>query len=398
MTAIRTLVVAATTLEGDLLRLSLGAQPGLDVVETVDTLDAVLEHGQNCDVIVLHADFPHGDIVEIVRRLRAELPAARVVISRAPNQPQEIVPFLEAGATGYVRAGDSLAQLVRVIRTVHEGAALVDPEVARHLIENFTIISRQLTSAATGNGDGGPSDFGLTERQTEVLKLVARGMSNQEIADQLYIEIGTVKNHVHNILKALDVSDREQAADWFQRFAATTAASAGNPESSDDGAGNDTALFSGLRAALDALARRFGWPVGHVWVLDPDSSLMKPSRVWALDDPAERRPFIEITEAREFAPEDGIIGQIHATREPLWSAAIVDERAFQRAEAAAAAGLSAGLFIPLIVDEQVVGVMEFFSAEPSVPAPDAVIQGATDVTWRLLDLNRAANPTIRTPK
>lgn len=394
MAAIRTLVVAATTLEGDLLRLSLAAQPGLDVVETVDSLGAVLEHARDCDVIVLHANFPHGDIVEIVRQLRAELPSVRVVISRAPNQPREIVPFLEAGATGYVRAGESLEQLVRVIQTVHDGAALIDPEVARHLIENFTIISRQLAAAATGNDVGGLGDFGLTERQTEVLQLISRGMSNQEIADELYIEIGTVKNHVHNILKALDVNDREQAAEWFQRFAATAAAPAGVAEPSNDGAKVNSRRLAGLRSVLEALSRRFGWPVGHVWVLDPDSERMKPSRVWALDDPDLRRSFVEATEAREFAPEEGIIGQIHATREPLWSAAITDEGAFLRAEAAAAAGLRAGLFIPLIADDEFVGVMEFFSAEPSVPAPDAVIQGATDVTWRLLDLNRGTNSAV----
>lgn len=397
MATIRTLVVAATTLEGDLLRLGLAAQPGLAVIETVDSLDTVLDHARNCDVVVLHADFPPYNIVEILRLIRAELPSVRVVISRAPELPQEIVPYLEAGATGYVRVGDSLAQLVRVIRTVHDGAALVDPEVARHLIEHFTIISRQLATDAGTTEVSSLLDQGLTERQTEVLKLIARGMSNQEIANELFIELGTVKNHVHNILKTLNVSDREQAADWFQRHAAatTTMGRLSVPDEAEGSADNDSASLAGLRAVLDGLSQRFGWPVGHVWVLDPDVQAMKPSRVWTVDDPELRRPFIDATERREFAPHEGVIGQIYATREPLWSASITHKQGFLRAEAADAAGLQAGLFIPLIADAQFVGVMEFFSAERNVPEPDAVIEGATDMSWRLLELKRDPNTSMR---
>jgi DNA-binding NarL/FixJ family response regulator len=397
MAAIRTLVVAATTLEGDLLRLGLTAQPGLDVVETVESLDTVLDRARSCDVIVLHADFPPHDIVEIVRLIRAEIPEVRVVISRAPDLPQEIVPYLEAGATGYVRVGESLAQLVRVIRTVHDGAALVDPEVARHLIEHFTFISQQLASGSGTMQAPSLLDHGLTERQTDVLTLIARGMSNQEIANELYIELGTVKNHVHNILKTLDVADREQAADWFQHRAAmsSTAHRLEDPDVAEGSVDVDSPLLEGLLAALEDLSRRFGWPVGHVWVLDPDAQVMKPARIWTVDDHELRHPFVTATERREFAPQQGIIGQVHATREPLWSASITDNQGFLRAEAANEAGLRSGLFIPLIADDQLVGVMEFFSADSNIPEPDAVIEGATDMSWRLLELKRDPNTSMR---
>src|SRR5690606_11916411 len=116
-------------------------------------------------------------------------------------------------------------------------------------------------------------------------------------------------------------------------------------------------------------AQRFGWPVGHIWVSELRSEALRPSRVWAVDDPALRAPFIEATERHTLAMRDGIIGHIHTTGEPLVVTDLPHEEGFYRADVARQAGLKAGLFIPLFGDGQIIGILEFFSSEANVPEP-----------------------------
>jgi DNA-binding NarL/FixJ family response regulator len=119
--------------------------------------------------------------------------------------------YIEAGAAGYVLKEASVEDLVENIRAVADGQALVSPVIARTLMERVADLVRICDDL--GITVGGIAE--LTRRETEVLELIAQGKTNQEIADEMIIELGTVKNHVHNLLKKLNVSNRAEAARYF---------------------------------------------------------------------------------------------------------------------------------------------------------------------------------------
>jgi two-component system nitrate/nitrite response regulator NarL len=122
----------------------------------------------------------------------------------------QVLQYAQAGAAGYVLKDDSVEDLVRRIRAACDDKALVSPEVAAALMARLAQLAHRVPETeATGDGR---SD--LTPRELEVLRLISDGLSNQQIADHLVIEVGTVKNHVHSILQKLEVKSRQEAAEY----------------------------------------------------------------------------------------------------------------------------------------------------------------------------------------
>ncbi|MEU1013462.1 response regulator [Streptomyces sp. NPDC088810] len=157
------------------------------------------------DVVLMDVKMPGLDGIDALRRLRELDNPARVLIVTSFTEQRTVVPALRAGAAGYVYKDVDPDALAGAIRSVHAGHILLQPEVADALLSQ--------EEANTGQGRGSS----LTEREREVLGLIADGRSNREIARALVLSEKTVKTHVSNILMKLDLADRTQAALWAVR-------------------------------------------------------------------------------------------------------------------------------------------------------------------------------------
>lgn len=157
------------------------------------------------DVILMDIKMPGTDGIEALRRLRELANPARVLIVTSFTEQRTVVPALRAGAAGYVYKDIDPDALARAIRSVHAGHVLLQPEVA------VALLSQEDQSPPSGRSGS------LTDREREVLSLIADGRSNREIARALVLSEKTVKTHVSNILMKLDLADRTQAALWAVR-------------------------------------------------------------------------------------------------------------------------------------------------------------------------------------
>ncbi|MEU2309863.1 response regulator transcription factor [Streptomyces misionensis] len=189
------------------LRTFLEVQEDIVVVgEAADGAEGVERAGElSPDVILMDVRMPGTDGIDALRRLRELANPARVLIVTSFTEQRTVVPALRAGAAGYVYKDVDPDALAGAIRSVHAGHILLQPEVAGALLSQEEVNS--------GQGRGGS----LTEREREVLGLIADGRSNREIARALVLSEKTVKTHVSNILMKLDLADRTQAALWAVR-------------------------------------------------------------------------------------------------------------------------------------------------------------------------------------
>ena len=180
----------------------LGTQPDFEVVgEAADGDEVVRLAGSlDPDVILLDLEMPGTDGVEALEKLRDAGSRARTIVFTAYNTDERILGSLRAGARGYLLKGASRQEIFGAIRTVQAGGSLLEPAVTDRLLNRI-------------GGEGSvPENRRLTPRELEVLALVARGLKNAEIADQLYISERTVKFHVGSILTKLEAQNRTEAA------------------------------------------------------------------------------------------------------------------------------------------------------------------------------------------
>ncbi|MFF4184382.1 response regulator [Streptomyces sp. NPDC001691] len=193
------------------LRTFLEVQDDIEVVgEASDGAEGVARAQElKPDVVLMDVKMPGMDGIEALRKLRELANPARVLIVTSFTEQRTVVPALRAGASGYVYKDVDPDALAGAIRSVHAGHVLLQPEVAGALL------SQDDGQGGTGRGST------LTEREKEVLALIADGRSNREIARHLVLSEKTVKTHVSNILMKLDLADRTQAALWAVRNGVT---------------------------------------------------------------------------------------------------------------------------------------------------------------------------------
>ncbi len=166
-------------------------------------LDAVATH--HPDVVLMDIRMPRMDGVEATRRLHTQDPGIKVIILTTFDDETYVYEGLRAGALGYLLKDLSGDELARAIRTVMNGGALIEPSVARKVLAEFARLAPAQQSPRAGLAEP------LSERELDVLKLVATGMSNREIGAKLFIAEGTVKNYVTNVLQKIGARDRTQA-------------------------------------------------------------------------------------------------------------------------------------------------------------------------------------------
>jgi NarL family two-component system response regulator LiaR len=154
------------------------------------------------DVVLMDLVMPGLDGVEATRRLKDSSPRTQIIILTSFHEDEHIFPALQAGAISYLLKDVKAAELVEAIRRAACGEATLHPRIAERVIKEFRV----------GDPDRQRLFTELTEREMEVLKLIANGYSNHNIADHLVISIGTVKGHVSNILGKLHLADRTQVA------------------------------------------------------------------------------------------------------------------------------------------------------------------------------------------
>ncbi|MEJ2208714.1 MAG: response regulator transcription factor [Anaerolineae bacterium] len=205
---IRLLLVDEIQLTCNILATVLDAEPDITVVGCNTDGEAALARLTEADVVLVNMDLGPKRALQLLRAMKEAAPTAKVLMLGLTESEDQVLPYIQAGAFGYVLADESVDDLLTRIRTAYEDRALISPDIAAALISRLNELSRLALGSLAG--DNGTPD--LTPRELEILALIERGLTNQEIAHELVIEVGTVKNHVHNILQKLDVGSREDAA------------------------------------------------------------------------------------------------------------------------------------------------------------------------------------------
>ena len=188
------------------LRMVLTAEPDIEVVgEAADGGAAVGVVEQTApDVVLMDVRMPEVDGIEGARRVLAQSPEVRVVVLTTFDEDEYVEAALRAGVSGFLLKVAPPERLIEAVRTVAAGGGLLDPGVTRRVIESFAAAPPLRTRRAERLD-------ALTERERDVLRLIGRGLSNGEIAAELYLGETTVKTHVSNVLAKLGLRDRVQA-------------------------------------------------------------------------------------------------------------------------------------------------------------------------------------------
>jgi DNA-binding NarL/FixJ family response regulator len=185
-------------------RMLLSGEPDIEVVAEASNGREAIHQAARFDptVVLMDIRMPELDGLEATRRILAADNAARILILTTFDLDEYIYEALRAGASGFVLKDDPPEQLIAAIRTVAAGDALLSPTVTKRVIKQFTRVPRPEPPKELDE---------LTAREQEILRLISRGLSNVEIAHELYISDTTVKTHVTHILQKLNLRDRVQA-------------------------------------------------------------------------------------------------------------------------------------------------------------------------------------------
>lgn len=191
----------------------LDGEEGIEVVgEAENGADAIARAEATLpDVVLMDIRMPLLDGIEATRQIRKNLPGTKVLILTVSDDEEDMYQAIEAGASGYLLKEISVDQVAEAIHAVVQGQSLISPTMASKLLTEFTVLSRKAK-------DLDPStDPELTRREVQVLRLVAKGMTNRDVGEALCISENTVKNHVRNILEKLHLHSRVEAVMYAVR-------------------------------------------------------------------------------------------------------------------------------------------------------------------------------------
>ena len=181
----------------------LSTEPGIEVVgEGTNGREAVADMDKlKPDIVLMDLVMPVMDGIEAIRQIKSSHPSIQILVLTSFATDDKVFPAIKAGALGYLIKDTGPEDLVRAIQQVHQGQPTLHPSIAQKLLKELAHTSEQ-----------SPSPDSLTDREVEVLKLIARGLSNQEIAETLVVSVATVYTHVSKILDKLHLASRTQAA------------------------------------------------------------------------------------------------------------------------------------------------------------------------------------------
>jgi two-component system, NarL family, response regulator LiaR len=189
----------------DGLKMLLKLEPDIQVIGTVEDGEVAVEavKREKPDLVLMDLKMPGLNGVEATRQIRAKYPEVKVLVLTTYDDDEWVFDAIQAGASGYLLKDTPREELIKAIRGTIAGKTYIDPLIAGKVLEQVSSRQTQPASMITGK---------LTDREIEILSLIAKGLSNTDIADRLFLSEGTVRNHVSSILSKLNVSDRTQAA------------------------------------------------------------------------------------------------------------------------------------------------------------------------------------------
>jgi two-component system nitrate/nitrite response regulator NarL len=203
-------ILSELCLHGEGLAFVLDREPELCVVGHATDIGASIQEIRDLRPDVVLVDVTVDGGISAVRAIRQASPQSKLVALAVPEEADDIVEYAEVGIAGYVTRSASLETLIRTIGSVARGEVVCPEPLAATLVKR---VEELATERSTSNGHNSPSrDPKLTSREIELLHLIEQGLSNQEIAEQLFIALPTVKNHLHSIYTKLQVRRRSDAA------------------------------------------------------------------------------------------------------------------------------------------------------------------------------------------
>lgn len=210
---INLLLVNESRLMGSVIAAALEDAADIYVVARATDTETALRivQEQAVDVALVSTRLPEQGALSLTRAIAVTTPATKVLALGLTEERQRVLRYVEAGATGYVLKDDSLENLIETVRAAQDGKVFVSPEIAAALMERLSELAHLFSGIETSIAETAT----LTPRELEVLKLIGEGLTNQQIADEMVIEVGTVKNHVHNILEKLKVNSRGEAVAYL---------------------------------------------------------------------------------------------------------------------------------------------------------------------------------------
>jgi DNA-binding NarL/FixJ family response regulator len=206
---IRALIVDDHALFRRGLEMVLAAEDDIELVgEASDGAEAVQKAGESLpDVVLMDIRMPKSSGIEACRAMKEVAPSSKIVMLTISDEEEDLYEAIRAGASGYLLKDIPLDEVADVVRAVHGGQSLINPSMAAKLLTEFATLAKR---GEEERAEQVPAPK-LTDREMEVLRLVARGMNNRDIAKELFISENTVKNHVRNILEKLQIHSRMEA-------------------------------------------------------------------------------------------------------------------------------------------------------------------------------------------
>jgi DNA-binding NarL/FixJ family response regulator len=191
------------------LEMVLEEEPDIELVgQASDGTEAVEKAAESLpDVVLMDIRMPRSSGIEACRAMKEAAPSAKIVILTISDEEEDLFEAIRAGASGYLLKDIPLDEVADAVRAVHGGQSLINPSMAGKLLTEFATLAKR-DDEERAQEVPAPR---LTEREMQVLKLVARGMNNRDIAKELFISENTVKNHVRNILEKLQIHSRMEA-------------------------------------------------------------------------------------------------------------------------------------------------------------------------------------------
>ncbi|MEO7442646.1 MAG: response regulator transcription factor [Acidimicrobiales bacterium] len=191
----------------------LGGETGVEVIGEAENGQQAVEKARELapDVVLMDVRMPLLNGIEAARQIRADVPCTKILMLTVSDDEDDLFEAIKAGANGYLLKEISVEEVAESVKAVARGESRITPSMASKLLVEFNALAKRAHDRPQLPGPV------LTAREMEVLRLVAKGMSNREIADQLFISDNTVKNHVRNILEKLHLHNRMEAVVYAMR-------------------------------------------------------------------------------------------------------------------------------------------------------------------------------------